>query len=178
MAVRDAAAAERGARTAGSPGAGSPGGAAASVAVRVAVRVRPPLGVERAARRQAVRACPPERLVRVGATKAFAFDDVFGPEAAQDDVYATCVLPLVELCAQGYNATCLAYGQTGSGKTYTMTGDAEHPGVMPRAISDLFAASTTTGDDFKWRFSLVRAKRLRAASKLPRSCLEAASSLL
>ena len=48
--------------------------------------------------------------------------------------------------AAGYNVTILAYGQTGSGKTYTMgtvysseTGMTEETGVIPRAMSDLFA---------------------------------------
>lgn len=98
--------------------------AAAGVAVRVAVRVRPPLGIEARSRRAAVRALPEQRLVRVGPTKAFEFDDVFGADASQSEVYDACVAPLVKLCADGYNATCLAYGQTGSGKTYTMYDDA------------------------------------------------------
>ena len=55
----------------------------------------------------------------------------------------------------GFHGSCFAYGATGSGKTYTMTGDAAVPGIMPRAISDLFAASTGAHDDYKWRFSLV-----------------------
>lgn len=98
--------------------------AAAGVAVRVAVRVRPPLGIEARSRRAAVRALPEQRLVRVGPTKAFEFDDVFGADASQSEVYDACVAPHVKLCAGGYNATCLAYGQTGSGKTYTMYDDA------------------------------------------------------
>lgn len=40
---------------------------------------------------------------------------------------------------EGYNGTVFAYGQTSSGKTYTMMGDQESPGVIPRAIEDVFA---------------------------------------
>ena len=87
-------------------------------------------------------------------------------EQTTDELYDKTVKKVVSAVMQGYHGSCFAYGATGSGKTFTMTGDSDSPGVMPRAISDLFAASTTTGDDFKWRFSLVRAKRLRAASKL------------
>ncbi len=34
-----------------------------------------------------------------------------------------------------------AYGQTGSGKTYTMLGDEENRGIIPRAINQIFASS-------------------------------------
>jgi hypothetical protein len=50
----------------------------------------------------------------------FTFDNVFGSDSTQDDVYTNAVLPLVGSCFEGYNVTILAYGQTGSGKTYTM----------------------------------------------------------
>ncbi|KAI8608764.1 hypothetical protein BC830DRAFT_1153935 [Chytriomyces sp. MP71] len=77
--------------------------------------------------------------------KVFAFDKVFGTDAAQVDVYTGCALPLVHRFVAGYNATVLAYGQTGSGKTHTMgTGldardaSAETKGIVPRAIEDMF----------------------------------------
>jgi kinesin family member 18/19 len=44
----------------------------------------------------------------------------------------------VEKVVRGGNATVLAYGATGAGKTYTMVGTAEQPGVMVRALDDLF----------------------------------------
>ena len=62
---------------------------------------------------------------------------------------------VISAVMDGFHGSCFAYGATGSGKTYTMTGDAEQPGIMPRAISDLFAASTSEKDDYKWRFSLT-----------------------
>lgn len=37
-----------------------------------------------------------------------------------------------------YNATVFAYGATGAGKTHTMVGDAAQPGIMIRALNDLF----------------------------------------
>jgi len=68
------------------------------------------------------------------------------------------VLPLLNSCLEGYNATTLAYGQTGAGKTYTTLGPATSPdffkqstskdakhapeydvvGILPRALRDLF----------------------------------------
>jgi Kinesin-like protein len=97
---------------------------------------------------------------------AFTFDHVFPSTAGQEQVYDTCVTPLVESCLEGYNATVLAYGQTGSGKTHTILGSLEEKiddhvtpyddddndhggeymendhdgeeGVIPRALKDIF----------------------------------------
>lgn len=38
------------------------------------------------------------------------------------------------------NATVFAYGATGAGKTHTMVGDPSQPGIMVRALNDLFHA--------------------------------------
>ena len=38
----------------------------------------------------------------------------------------------------GYNVCLFAYGQTGSGKTYTIQGTPENPGIVPRALEELF----------------------------------------
>jgi hypothetical protein len=37
-----------------------------------------------------------------------------------------------------YNATVFAYGATGAGKTHTMVGDSSQPGIMVRALNDIF----------------------------------------
>jgi hypothetical protein len=72
--------------------------------------------------------------------RQFTFDNIYGPEASQEQLYTECVSELVDACLEGYNATVLAYGPTGSGKTYTMgSGSALHSledqqGVIPRAI--------------------------------------------
>lgn len=39
----------------------------------------------------------------------------------------------------GYNAVVFAYGQTASGKTFTLTGTDAEPGIIPRAMKDVFA---------------------------------------
>ncbi|XP_023221813.1 kinesin-like protein KIF21B [Centruroides sculpturatus] len=87
---------------------------------------------------------PREPQVWLGKDKAFTYDNVFDMPSNQEDVYDTCVKPLVEGCFDGYNATVLAYGQTGSGKTYTMgTGfdialGVQERGIIPRAVEHLF----------------------------------------
>lgn len=71
--------------------------------------------------------------------KEFAFDQVFGPESSQTDVYAQ-LEPLVVSFADGFNACIMAYGQTGSGKTHTMVGGSgAKQGMIPRALQQVFA---------------------------------------
>jgi kinesin family protein 2/24 len=55
---------------------------------------------------------------------ALEMDHVFGEGDSTDDIYETCVQPLVPfITGKGAGrATVFAYGQTGSGKTYTMVG--------------------------------------------------------
>ena len=38
----------------------------------------------------------------------------------------------------GFNVCLFAYGQTGSGKTYTIQGSPDRPGIVPRALEELF----------------------------------------
>jgi centromeric protein E len=39
---------------------------------------------------------------------------------------------------RGYNSVIFAYGQTASGKTFTLSGSEEEPGIIPRAMKDVF----------------------------------------
>lgn len=65
------------------------------------------------------------------------FSHVFGPSATQAQVYAL-VQPVVRAAAAGVSGAVLAYGQTASGKTHTMTGPTNAPGIIPRALSEVF----------------------------------------
>jgi kinesin family protein C1 len=64
-------------------------------------------------------------------------DRVFGPEAAQTEVYAE-VDALVRSALDGYDVCVLAYGATGAGKTHTMLGD---EGIVPSAAKAIAAAA-------------------------------------
>ncbi|CAK0830503.1 unnamed protein product [Prorocentrum cordatum] len=64
-------------------------------------------------------------------------DHAFGPEASQEEVYDVAVAPICASVLEGYNGAVLAYGQTGSGKTHTIIGDAQHRGVIPRAVATI-----------------------------------------
>ena len=66
-------------------------------------------------------------------------DNVF---AAHDDngrVYEASAKRLVRRVMEGYHGTVFAYGMTGTGKTFSMQGTTESPGVIPRAITDIFS---------------------------------------
>lgn len=69
--------------------------------------------------------------------KVFTFDKVFPDSSTQEDIYRS-VSDQIHAAVRGYNATIFAYGTTGSGKSYTMSGNKAAPGIIPRAIGDLF----------------------------------------
>lgn len=69
--------------------------------------------------------------------KVFEYDQVFGSESSQEDVFKE-IQPLIISALDGYRTCIFAYGQTGSGKTYTMEGTYENPGVNYRALNELF----------------------------------------
>ncbi|XP_078456210.1 kinesin-like protein KIF27 [Lampetra planeri] len=115
--------------------------------VRVAVRIRPLLRNEILYSQQTcVRVVPGSQQILLGKDRAFTFDHVFGSKVAQEEVYKTCIQPLVKSFVDGYNVTVFAYGQTGSGKTFTIGGAniassiEDERGIIPRAIADLFFA--------------------------------------
>lgn len=98
-------------------------------------------------------------------TKNFYFDQVFDPQARQEDVYKTIVRPLIDQVLLGFNCTVFAYGQTGTGKTYTMEGyrsdknlswdEDPHCGMIPRAISQLFDKLQDEDSKFSVRCSFL-----------------------
>uniref|UniRef100_A0A3P9IIN3 Kinesin family member 13A n=1 Tax=Oryzias latipes TaxID=8090 RepID=A0A3P9IIN3_ORYLA len=58
--------------------------------------------------------------------------------AGQEVVYKCLGEGILENAFQGYNACIFAYGQTGSGKSFSMMGNGEHPGLIPRLCCCLF----------------------------------------
>ena len=71
----------------------------------------------------------------------FNFDNVFGEDYSNQQIYLECVQPLVLATFQGAKTTCFAYGQTGSGKTHTMMGNpaTQVPGLYLLAAQDIFS---------------------------------------
>ena len=69
----------------------------------------------------------------------FFYDNVFPPEAGNEEVYKKQCMQIVKGCMEGYNGTICAYGQTSSGKTYTLMGHPKiNPGAGPRAFGEVF----------------------------------------
>ncbi|CAH0484980.1 unnamed protein product [Peronospora farinosa] len=120
--------------------------------IRVFCRVRPGRKNEEETKPLALVIPRPNNLLVSSSGKEFAFDQVFGPQSTQMEVYAQ-IEPLIVSFTDGYNACIMAYGQTGSGKTHTMMGygqnSLEHradeltlhsnAGVIPRALQQVFA---------------------------------------
>ncbi|TFK93067.1 kinesin-domain-containing protein [Polyporus arcularius HHB13444] len=68
----------------------------------------------------------------------FRFDEILtGSE--NKPVYNAVARSHVCAAMDGYNAVIFAYGQTASGKTFTLSGDEDQPGIIPRAMKDVFA---------------------------------------
>ncbi|XP_076586662.1 kinesin-like protein KIF24 [Chaetodon auriga] len=75
----------------------------------------------------------------------FYFDQVFGEETSNDEVYRRTAYPLVQHMLNGGKSTCFAYGQTGAGKTHTMLGSSPgRPGLYALAVQDIFAHLSAT----------------------------------
>lgn len=77
------------------------------------------------------------RISADGREHGFSFDKVFGPDATQNCVYGEMESTLRSVL-EGYRVCVFAYGQTGSGKTYTMEGVDGDPGLIVRALRDIY----------------------------------------
>ncbi|TFY78613.1 hypothetical protein EWM64_g5400 [Hericium alpestre] len=67
----------------------------------------------------------------------FHFDEILtGSE--NKPVYNAVARNHVYAAMDGYNSVIFAYGQTASGKTFTLSGDEDQPGIIPRAMKDIF----------------------------------------
>ncbi|KAF9012218.1 kinesin-domain-containing protein [Hymenopellis radicata] len=67
----------------------------------------------------------------------FDFDAVLSG-SPNKPIYSTVAQSHVSAAMEGYNAVVFAYGQTASGKTYTLSGDEDEPGIIPRSMKDVF----------------------------------------
>lgn len=84
---------------------------------------------------------PPETAINfrnVSKVIQTSFSQVFGDDTTQKEIFHVVALPLVINLINGENSLLFTYGVTGSGKTYTMTGDINNAGIMPRCLDILF----------------------------------------
>ncbi|GBP81704.1 Kinesin-like protein KIF23 [Eumeta japonica] len=68
----------------------------------------------------------------------YTFKEVFKPETSQQEVFDKVASPLVEGLLKGKNGLLFTYGVTGSGKTFTMTGEPQNCGILPRCLNVIF----------------------------------------
>ncbi|CAJ1976198.1 unnamed protein product [Sphenostylis stenocarpa] len=124
--------------------------------IRVFCRIRPNLVTEKRRISEPVSAGPEKIRVKLGGTrKDFEFDEVFTQETSQESVFVE-VEPILRSAMDGHNVCVFAYGQTGTGKTFTMDGTNEQPGIIPRALEELFhQASLDTSSSFTFSMSML-----------------------
>ena len=105
-----------------------------------------------------------EKRTKVDLTKyieehTFTFDNAFGHESTNEEIYEEVVRPLVAAAFGKAKVTCFAYGQTGSGKTFTMMGDLKKDvkGLYLLAANDIFTLQSNQYMDIsvKLLFSLI-----------------------
>ncbi|GHJ86870.1 hypothetical protein NliqN6_3272 [Naganishia liquefaciens] len=70
----------------------------------------------------------------------YRFSGIYRAPDPTLSLYERQIAPLVAKAMAGFNSTIFAYGQTGSGKTHTMSGTSEDVGIIPLAVSGVFAA--------------------------------------
>lgn len=113
--------------------------------VRVCVRKRPIFSHELEQSEFDVVTCLPGRVVVHDARMHpdmvhmfmnhhdFGFDEAFGENVGNDEVYEHTAKDLVKSTLEGHCSTVMMYGQTGSGKTFTMSA------IYDRVVEDIFA---------------------------------------
>uniref|UniRef100_A0A671LF42 Kinesin-like protein KIF13A n=1 Tax=Sinocyclocheilus anshuiensis TaxID=1608454 RepID=A0A671LF42_9TELE len=115
--------------------------------VKVAVRVRPMNRREiELSTKCVVEMEENQTILHPPPSNVFAFDHCFWsmdesniPKYAGQEVVFKCLGEgILENAFQGYNACIFAYGQTGSGKSFSMMGNGEQPGLIPRLCCSLF----------------------------------------
>nr|CAD1828962.1 unnamed protein product [Ananas comosus var. bracteatus] len=87
-------------------------------------------------------------------SKQYRFDKVFHPHSTQEEVFSE-IEPVINSALDGYNVCIFAYGQTGTGKTYTMEGQPDNPGVVPRGIKTLLERAAESNYKFLFTFSML-----------------------
>ncbi|XP_058461088.1 kinesin-like protein subito [Malaya genurostris] len=72
------------------------------------------------------------------AERQYTFSEIFNDQVPQADVYEKCIKAAIKNITGDRGATFLTYGTSGSGKTYTLLGTNSNPGIVPRAIEQIF----------------------------------------
>ncbi|KAM8729399.1 kinesin-like protein KIF22 isoform 1-T2 [Acanthopagrus schlegelii] len=136
----------------------SDGGNKKATRVRVAVRLRPYMSKpDEKDEGPCVRGLDSQNLEIVNwrnatETVKYHFDAFHGEQTTQQEVFLSSVKPILPHILKGQNASVFAYGPTGAGKTHTMMGSSEQPGVIPRAVREVF--NLVKAEDEGWDYSI------------------------
>uniref|UniRef100_A0A667WX40 Kinesin-like protein n=1 Tax=Myripristis murdjan TaxID=586833 RepID=A0A667WX40_9TELE len=136
----------------------SDGGGRKTSRVRVAVRLRPYMDKQdEKGEGPCVRGLDSQNLEIINwrnatETVKYHFDAFHGEQTTQQEVFLSSVKPILSHILNGQNASVFAYGPTGAGKTHTMLGSPEQPGVIPRAVREVFNLVKTKDDG--WDYSV------------------------
>jgi hypothetical protein len=87
-------------------------------------------------------------------THDFNFDNVFGKSSTQEEIFGY-VRDHINESMNGFNVTCFAFGMTGSGKTFTIAGNKENPGIVPRTVHHIFTDLQKKSNTSKDSVSMV-----------------------
>ncbi|CAH1434763.1 unnamed protein product [Lactuca virosa] len=87
---------------------------------------------------------------------SYTFDHVFDQGCSNSSVYDLLTKDIIHAVVDGFNGTAFAYGQTSSGKTFTMNGSENDPGIIHRAVKDIFTKiDMSTDREFLIRVSYM-----------------------
>lgn len=138
----------------------SDGGAKKTSRVRVAVRLRPYMAKpDEKDEGPCVRGIDSQNLEIINwrnatETVKYHFDVFHGEQTTQLEVFLSSVKPILPHILNGQNASVFAYGPTGAGKTHTMLGSSEQPGVIARAVREVFKLVQSKDEAEGWNYSI------------------------
>ncbi|XP_072229351.1 kinesin-like protein KIF22 [Leuresthes tenuis] len=138
----------------------SDGGNKKASRVRVAVRLRPYMvKQDEKSEGPCVRGLDSQNLEIINwrnatETVKYHFDVFHGEQTTQQEVFLASVKPILPHILNGQNASVFAYGPTGAGKTHTMLGSPEQPGVIPRAVREVFNLVNAKDEDDGWDYKI------------------------
>ncbi|XP_031699292.1 kinesin-like protein KIF22 isoform X2 [Anarrhichthys ocellatus] len=87
-------------------------------------------------------------------TVKYHFDVFHGEQTTQQEVFLSSVKPILSHVLNGQNSSVFAYGPTGAGKTHTMMGSSDQPGVIPRAVREVFKLVKAKDGNEGWDYSI------------------------
>lgn len=126
--------------------------------IRVAVRLRPYMAKpEEKDEGPCVRGIDSQNIEIINwrnatETVKYHFDVFHGEKTTQQEVFLASVKPILPHVLNGQNASVFAYGPTGAGKTHTMLGSSDQPGVIPRAVKDIFKLVKSKDEEDGWDY--------------------------